>query len=107
LGLGRGDDRDLVFLLPTLDDLALAREPVHHERRRTFGVDQVDLRLGQLLDAHFEVVEDALELVDRPFADVDEEREHADPVGEQPAELFDPADAHRRLDDPDGSPPTR
>ena len=68
-------------------------EPVDHERRRALGMDQVDLRLGELLDALLEVVEDALEFVDRPLADIDEERQHADPVREEPAELFDPADA--------------
>ena len=46
-----GEDRDAVFVLPSLHDALLARKAVQHEGRRSFRMDEIDLQRSNLGDA--------------------------------------------------------
>jgi hypothetical protein len=65
LSLRRGDNRNFEFRFPLLYDLFFALEAVHHERRRAFGMNQIDTFLGELVDFFVHGIERGTEFVFR------------------------------------------
>ena len=63
LGLRRSDDGNFEFRFPLLDDFFLALETLNHERRRAFGMNQIDAFLGELVDLFVHRIERGAEFV--------------------------------------------
>src|SRR6185312_13788013 len=100
-----GEDRHLVLLLPFPDDRRLALVAEQHEVRRALGMDEVAALLGQRREMRLVGLDGALELVGRAAADIEEERNHADPFRQHADELLERARPQRRLDAADNAAP--
>src|SRR5262249_1709508 len=106
IGAG-GEERHLVLRLPFLDVLSLALEAEQHERRRPFRVDKVAAGLGEKLYQGFVGRGRPLELFGKAFADVEEQGDYADALGQHADQLLEPAGSERRFDTADHAAPTR
>ena len=71
------------------------------------GIEVAFDMVGELFDLRLVGCGGALELVGRALMDVEEQRQHADALGQHADQLFEPARPQRRLDAADHAPPTR
>src|SRR5262249_51297203 len=103
----RGEERELVLLLPLLQELGLAFESEQHEGRCAFRMDEVASGVRKLPDQRLIRRSRALELFRRAVADVEEQRQHADALRQHADQLLEPARPQRRLDAANDAAPTR
>jgi len=106
LSLGRGDHRNFVLGFPFFNNLLFAFIPVHHKRRRAFGMDQIDTLLRQLRDFFFDGVERGAKFIFGAAFEIQINRDDADAFGQQANELFQRSGAVRRFYDTDDAAPT-
>ena len=81
MGLRRRDDGDFEFRFPLLDDFFFALETVHHERRRAFGMNQIDAFLGELADLFVHSVERGTKFILGAALEIQINRHDTDPFG--------------------------
>ena len=81
LGLRRGDDGNFELVFPLFGDLRFALEALDHERRRAFGMNQIDAFLGKLGDFLVNSVERGAEFVFGAALEIQINRHDADAFG--------------------------